>query len=138
MSLIQSMLSNAVNSLPMADVKESGSSKNPEDLDMSVAKDTTNIREPRSHEDWISMDIGYGVESRYEVNDMYNTVKKLELEDWIKNTDWNKLNYSEESNKISDGLKNNNHSGFSYSSCLMKTKEVFQNGWYPKYSVYVN
>jgi hypothetical protein len=79
------------------------------------------------------MDIGYGIDARYELHDMYMTVKRLELEDWIKNTNRSKLNHSKESDMISDGLEDNNHSGFSYSCCLMRTKEVYDNGWYPKY-----
>ena len=43
-----------------------------------------------------------------------------------------------EVNLISDGLENNNHSGASFSGCLRLTSAVFQNGWYPKYSKYVN
>lgn len=138
MGLMQSMISNTVNSLPIAEVKEIGSSKNPEDSDIPVAKDITNIQEPKSLEDWVSMDIGYGIDARYEVHDMYMTVKKLELEDWIKNTNRSDLNYSKESDMISDGLEDNNHSGFSYSCCLIRTKEVYDNGWYPKYSKEAN
>jgi len=135
MGLVQGMLSNTINSLPMAtEVKELGTSKNPEDLDIPTAKNITNIQEPRSFEDWVSMDIGYGIDSRMEVHDMYMTVKRLELEDWIKNTDRSKLNYSDESKLISGGLENNNHSGHSYWGCLMRTKEVYDSGWYPKYS----
>ena len=40
---------------------------------------------------------------------------------------------------ISKGLKNNVHSGASFSGCLWVTKKVFENGgWYPKYSQYKN
>jgi len=39
---------------------------------------------------------------------------------------------------ISDGLNDNNHSGASYSGCLWRTKEVFEKGWYPKYSKHTN
>tara|TARA_Y100001970_G_scaffold76249_1_gene96765 strand:- start:9336 stop:9713 length:378 start_codon:yes stop_codon:yes gene_type:complete len=103
--------------------------ENPEEQD---------IREPRSPEDWVSMDIGYGIESKYEVHDMYNTVKILKLEEWIKNTKWSDIRRSKESNMISKGLENNNHSGASYGSCLWITKEVFEKGWYPKYSIHAN
>lgn len=101
-------------------------------------EDENKIREPRGPEDWISMDIGYGCESKYEVHDMYMTVKRLELEEWIKNTDWGNIRNSKESSMISSGLKNNNHSGASYSGCLLRTKQVFENGWYPKYSIHVS
>lgn len=133
MGLMQSIISNTVNSLPIAEVKEIGSSKNQEDVDVLMAKEITNIHEPKSLEDWVTMDIGYGIDARYELHDMYMTVKRLELEDWIKNTELSKLNYSKESDMISNGLEDNNHSGFSYSCCLMRTKEVYDNGWYPKY-----
>jgi hypothetical protein len=96
------------------------------------------IREPLSPKDWISMDIGYGIESKYEVHDMYMTLKRLELEDWIKNTKWSNIRHSKESDMVSDGLENNNHSGASYSGCLWRTKEVFEKGWYPKYSKHTN
>ena len=116
MGLIESSMRETVNSLPEVDM---------------------HIKEPRTYEDWVYMDIGYGIDSRSEVHDMYNTVKRLELEDWIKNYDENKR-YSNQVNLISDGLENNNHSGASFSGCLWLTSEVFQNGWYPKYSKYVN
>ena len=95
-------------------------------------------KEPSCQDDWVSMDIGYGIESKYEVHDMYMTVKRLELEDWIKKTDWSDIRRSKESDIISDGLENNNHSGASYSVCLWRTKEVFEKGWYPKYSKHTN
>lgn len=101
-------------------------------------ENTECIREPLSPKDWISMDIGYGIESKYEVHDMYMTVKRLELEDWIKNTKWSNIRHSKESDMVSDGLENNNHSGASYSGCLWRTKEVFEKGWYPKYSKHTN
>ena len=94
------------------------------------------ITEPRSHKDWVSMDIGYGIESRYEVHDMYMTVKKLELEEWMKNYKGCNQRYSEETTRISANLKDNCHSGASFGGCLWRTKEVFQNGWYPKYSIH--
>ena len=117
MGLVESSITNTVNNLPK--------------IDESI------LREPRNWEDWVSMDIGYGIDSREEVHDMYKTVKKLNLVEWIKNYDSNKR-YSEEVNLISNCLENNNHSGASFSGCLWKTSEVFQNGWYPKYSKYVN
>ena len=69
---------------------------------------------------------------------MYTTVKRLELEDWIKNYKGGEQRYSEEVNKISNGLENNNHSGASFGGCLWTTKKVFEKGWYPTYSVHVN
>ena len=50
-----------------------------------------------------------------------------------KNTDWCNVRYSKESDMISNGLKDNNHSGASYGGCLWKTKEVLNKGWYPSY-----
>jgi hypothetical protein len=48
MGLMQSMISNTVNSLPMTtEVKEVGSSKNPEDVDIPMAKDITNIHDQK-------------------------------------------------------------------------------------------
>jgi len=93
-----------------------------------------NIKEPRGFKDWVKMDI-YGIDARREVHDMYMTVKRLELGDWMKNTEWSKIKNSKEEDMISDKLENNNHSGASFSGCMWKTKEVFQNGWYPKYSI---
>lgn len=88
--------------------------------------------EPNSYEDWIFMDIGYGINSRREVHDMYVTVQRLGLTEWIKTYDSSKR-YSKEVSMISDGLENNNHSGASFNGCLWRTKEVYVNGYYPKY-----
>lgn len=134
MGIVQSAITEVNNNMNIGKVS-------PEQIDIIIEnpeEDLIKIREPRSHEDWISMDIGYGFESRNEVHDMYMTVKRLGLEKWIKNTDWCDIRSSKESSMISSGLKNNNHSGASYSGCLWKTKEVFENGWYPKYSIHVN
>ena len=98
----------------------------------SLPIESNQSMEPTCVDDWVSMDIGYGIESRNEVHDMYMTVKRLELEDWIKNYDSSKR-YSNEVSLISKGLKDNCHSGASFGGCLWKTMEVYQNGWYPKY-----
>ena len=93
------------------------------------------IKEPRGPDDWVRMDIGYGIDSRYDVHDMYITVQRLGLEDWIKNYKGGEQIYSDQASKISDGVENNNHSGASFGGCLWTTKKVFEKGWYPKYSV---
>ena len=90
--------------------------------------------EPTCENDWVSIDIGYGFESKREVHDMYMTVKRLGLEEWIKNYSSDKR-WDEESGLISKGLEDNNHSGYSFIACLWKTSEVYKNGWYPRYSV---
>jgi hypothetical protein len=90
--------------------------------------------EPTCENDWVSIDIGYGFESKREVHDMYMTVKRLGLEEWIKNYSSDKR-LNKEVELISNGLEDNNHSGFSFSACLWKTAEVYKNGWYPRYSV---
>ena len=134
MGIVQSAITEVNNNMNIGKVS-------PEQIDIIIEnpeEDLIKIREPRGPEDWVSMDIGYGCESKYEVHDMYMTVKRLELEDWIKNTEWGNIRNSKESSMISSGLKNNNHSGASYSGCLLRTKEVFKNGWYPKYSIHVN
>ena len=79
------------------------------------------------------MDIGYGMEARDEIHDMYMTVKRLKLEDWMKNYK-DHQRYSKNAKEIGEHLENNCHSGASFGRCLWITKEVFQNGWYPKYS----
>ena len=113
MGLIQSAITETVNSLPI----ESNPSM-----------------EPTCADDWVFMDIGYGVDSKREVHDMYMTVKRLGLEDWIKNYD-GRYDVCKETNLISEGLEDNCHSGYSFIGCLWKTAEVYKNGWYPKYSV---
>ena len=110
--------------------------ENPEEEDQ--VKCQGEMKEPNSYEDWVFVDIGYGIDSRREVHDMYTTVKRLELEDWIKNTDWCNMRGSSQEHKISDGLENNNHSGASFGGCLWKVKEVFKKGWYPEYSKQAN
>ena len=129
MGIVQSSITEVVNNMNTGKVSPEGKIEiiieNPEEQD---------IREPNCPEDWVSMDIGYGVESKYEVHDMYTTVKRLGLEDWIKNYDSSKR-WSKETTLISEGLEDNCHSGFSFIGCLWKTAEVYKNGWYPKYSV---
>jgi hypothetical protein len=130
MGLVQSVITNMNNNIPIE-------IENPEEMDED--KVVVEIKEPRGPDDWVRMDIGYGIDSRYEVHDMYTTVQRLGLEDWIKNYNGEEYQrYSDEINKISDGLEDNNHSGASFSGCLWRTKEVYQNGWYPKYNVHIN
>lgn len=88
------------------------------------------MTEPTSFKDWIPVDIGYGMNASKEAHDMYMTVKRLELEEWIKSY---KGGYGEEVDKISDGLDDNNHSGFSFGQTLRYVKQVYIEGWYPKY-----
>ena len=94
------------------------------------------MTEPKTYEDWVNMDIGYGIDSRREVHDMYMTVKRLKLEDFMKNYNGKSEGNIEEIDKISDNLGDNNHSGFSFRCCLWKTAEVYKNGWNSKYNVH--
>ena len=137
MGIIQSASTNLINSITMENSKQIKEVKNPEEVEEHIIE--MEIKEPSSPDDWVRMDIGYGIDSRYEVHDMYTTVQRLGLEDWIKNYNGEKdQRYSDEINKISDGLEDNWHSGASFSGCLWRTKEVYQNGWYPKYNVHIN
>jgi len=88
------------------------------------------MTEPTSYKDWKPCDIGYGLCSQRSVHDMYMTVKRLELEEWIKSY---RGGESDEVNKISEGLEYNDHSGFSFSACLYFVAQVFIEGWSPKY-----
>ena len=88
------------------------------------------MTEPTSFKDWISVDIGYGIDARREAHDMYMTVKRLDLVEWIKNYQGG---YCEERNRISQGLEENNHSGYSFGATLRLTRQVFKDGWSPKY-----
>ena len=86
--------------------------------------------EPINYKDWKSVDIGYGIDARREAHDMYMTVKRLGLVDWIKNYQGG---YCEERDLISKGLEDNNHSGASFNRTMYIVKQVFIEGWYPKY-----
>lgn len=90
------------------------------------------MTEPTSYKDWKSIDIGYGTEANREAHDMYMTVKRLELEEWLINYKGGPSGNSE-MDKISDGLDNNNHSGFSFGQTVKLVKQVLIDGWYPKY-----
>ncbi len=103
-----------------------------EPIDNSIPIANIYSPEPESPDDWVRMDIGYGWDSRREIHDMYKTIIRLDLVDWIKNYS-GRYSDCEEYNKISKGLENNNHSGFSFSSCLHLVSQVFKEGWYPKY-----
>ena len=136
MGIVQSGITGVVNNMSsikaMSEEKVEIVIENQEEDEIKI--DMSNVkREPSGPDDWIRMDIGYGIDSRYEVHDMYMTIKRLELEDWIKNTDWCNIRYSKESDMISNGLEDNNHSGASYGGCMWRTKEVFEKGWYPMY-----
>ena len=145
MGIVQSIITSSVDSIPeisntqqinVVIVDEEEEEKKEDTTMIPVKSDEiqkAEVTEPTCPDDWVSMDIGYGFESKHEVHDMYMTVKKLGLEEWIKTTDWCNMRYSDESKLISKNLKNNNHSGASYGGCLWKTKEVYKNGWYPKY-----
>ena len=109
----------------------------PLDISIPIAEPAIEIvikSEPDFPNDWGYMNIGYGIDSRYEVHDMYMTVKRLELEEWMKNYNPKRDRNSENSNKISNGLENNNHSGASYSGCMWVTSRVFKEGWKQGYT----
>ena len=108
------------------------------DVSIPIAEPVIDIvikAEPESPNDWGYMNIGYGIDSRNEVHDMYMTIKRLGLEEWIKNYNTQEGRYHENWNKISDGLNNNNHSGASYSTCMWVTRRIFkEGGWKPGYT----
>tara|TARA_B100001142_G_C14069404_1_gene552926 strand:- start:48 stop:338 length:291 start_codon:yes stop_codon:yes gene_type:complete len=92
------------------------------------------MAEPSSYKEWKYVDIGYGVNASREAHDMYMTVKRLGLEEWLINykgggTDIGNMD------KISDGLENNNHSGFSFSATAKFIRQVLIDKWDPKYKI---
>lgn len=90
------------------------------------------MTEPTNYTDWKSVDIGYGFDSRREVHDMYMTVRRLELKEWLINYKGGKRGFSH-MDDISDGLEINNHSGFSFGATVKVVRQVLVDGWYPKY-----
>ena len=107
------------------------------DISIPIAEPVINIvvkSEPLSEDDWGYMNIGYGMDARREVHDMYITVKKLKLEEWMKKYDSSRDRYSENYDLISINLENNNHSGASFSGCMWAVSKVFRDGWYQGYS----
>ena len=109
----------------------------PLDISIPIAEPAIEIvkSEPDSPDDWGYMNIGYGVDSRHDVHDMYMTVKNLGLEHWMKNYVPQRDRYSENSDKIANGLNNNGHSGASFSGCMWVTSRVFkEGGWKPGYT----
>lgn len=127
MGIVQSTFTNLANNFNQMSTKIDIVVENPEEETIIDIKQT-----PSSYEDWVFMDIGYGIDSRREVHDMYMTVQRLGLTDWIKHYKSSKR-YSKEVSMISNGLDDNNHSGASFGGCLWRTKEVYVNGFYPKY-----
>ena len=93
-------------------------------------KNIQRMTEPKDYKDWCNVDIGYGMNASREAHDMYMTVKRLELEEWLKSF---KGGYCDEIDKISEGLEHNNHSGFSFGQMIIYIKHVVIDGWYPKY-----
>ena len=113
------------------------SNDEPLDISIPIAEPAIEIiikSEPESSDDWGYMNIGYGIDSRHDVHDMYMTVKRLDLIDWMKNYNPERDRYSENSDKIANGLNNNGHSGASYSGCLWVTSRVFKEGWSEGYT----
>lgn len=90
------------------------------------------MTEPTSHKDWKPVDIGYGIDSRRDVHDMYMTVKRLELEEWLINYKGGRKGLSH-MDEISDGLERNCHSGFSFGATVRVVRNVLTDGWAPKY-----
>jgi len=92
------------------------------------------MTEPSSYKEWKYVDIGYGVNASREAHDMYMTVKRLGLEEWLINykgggTDIGNMD------EISNGLECDSHSGFSFSATLRVVKNVLIEGWDPKYKI---
>ena len=90
------------------------------------------MTEPTSYKDWKPVDIGYGLDSRREVHDMYMTVKRLGLKEWFINYKGGRRGLSH-MDEISDGLEINNHSGFSFGATVRVVRQVFVDGWSAKY-----
>ena len=130
MGLTQTMVTPVVTGQPVLNEAEM-------DVSIPIVEPVIEIvvkSEPESPDDWGYMNIGYGMDSRWDVHDMYMTVKKLGLEEWIKNYDSRRDRYSKESDLISDNLENNGHSGMSYVGCLMMVSKVFNDGWTQGYT----
>jgi hypothetical protein len=69
-----------------------------------------------------------------EIDDMIKTINRLELWEWIRDQNppeekgymfWNHKNV----NAISEGLENNNHSGFSFAMCMRQIQYIAKNDW---------
>lgn len=132
MGLTQTMATPVVTATPVPITHDSE-----EDVSIPIAEPVVEIvvkSEPESPDDWGYMNIGYGMDSRWEVHDMYVTVKRLGLEEWMKNYDTSRDRYSENSNLISDNLENNTHSGASYGGCLWVVSKVLNDEWYLGYT----
>lgn len=131
------MVSTEISEIPVVSA-EPISHNEPLDISIPIAEPAIEIvikSEPDSPDDWGYMNIGYGVNSKNDVHDMYTTVKKLGLEEWMKNYNPQSDRYSENSDRISNGLKDNGHSGASYSGCMWVTSRVFkEGGWKPGYT----
>lgn len=69
-----------------------------------------------------------------EIDDMIKTINRLELWEWIRDQNppeskgymfWDHENVK----AISEGLENNNHSGFSFSMCMRQIQYIAKNDW---------
>lgn len=84
-------------------------------------------------EEWPIIKV-YGMDFRYCLKDMADTITRLELWDWFKNESppvdkgyswWDHPNI----NKISDGLTDNSHSGATFGYCMRCMQSIANNGF---------
>jgi hypothetical protein len=77
---------------------------------------------------------GYGFDMSSEIDDMIKTTNRLELWEWICDQNppegkgymfWDHENVE----AISNGLENNNHSGFSFAMCMRQIQFIAGNSW---------
>lgn len=93
----------------------------------------TSINYPDDKSKWRYIEV-YGMDFRPALKDMADTTSRLELWSWFKTesppegcgyTYWGHENV----NKISDNLKNNDHSGATFGYCMRQIQYIAKNGF---------
>ena len=92
-----------------------------------------NIIYPQNTNEWRLVEV-YGQDFRSNLLDMAQTATRLNLWNWFKNESppqgegyqfWDHENI----NKVSGGLKNNNHSGATFGYCMRQMQFIAKNGF---------
>ena len=92
-----------------------------------------NMNYPTDINEWRLIKV-YGVDFRPDLLDMAQTITRLNLWDWMKNSDppetqgymwWQHRNVE----SISSGLKNNQHSGATFGYCMRQMQRIAKEGF---------
>ena len=93
---------------------------------------------PRNIDHWKHFTV-YGTDFRNCMNNMFNVIIKLKLENWLTNFNPGDEGFcfsiNDNINKISEEVNNDGHSGATFACCLRIMEDIFKNKNYRKYLI---